>query len=137
LFVLGEHEHVLLLLLHHIAGDGWSLVPLLRDLSRCYAARREGRAAELPSLPVQYADYALWQQEVLGEESDSGSSIARQLAFWRRLPGCSRGLARAATLRSAARLPGAATVRWTIWLGFSSTRWCCAPTCRATRAFAS
>ena len=83
LFVLGEGEHVLLLLLHHIAGDGWSLVPLLRDLSRCYAARREGRAAELPLLPVQYADYALWQQQVLGEESDSASSIARQLAFWR------------------------------------------------------
>src|SRR5262249_31215537 len=83
LFVLGEEEHVLLLALHHIAGDGWSLVPLLRDLSICYAARAEGRAGELPSLAVQYADYALWQQEDLGEESDNGSAIARQLAFWR------------------------------------------------------
>src|SRR5262249_10826844 len=83
LLVLGEEEHVLLLALHHIAGDGWSLVPLLRDLSAHYAARAEDRAAELPALPVQYADYALWQQEVLGEESDSGSAIARQLGFWR------------------------------------------------------
>src|SRR5205807_6743154 len=83
LFELGEHEHVLLLTLHHIAGDGWSLHPLLHDLSRAYAARREGRVAELPPLPVQYADYALWQQEVLGEESDSASAIGRQLAFWR------------------------------------------------------
>jgi hypothetical protein len=82
LYVLGEREHVLLLLIHHIAGDGWSLAPLLRDLSRCYAARREGRAAELAPLPVQYADYALWQQRVLGEESDAGSAIARQLSFW-------------------------------------------------------
>ena len=82
LFALGESEHVLLLLLHHIAGDGWSLAPLARDLARSYAARCRGRAPELPALPVQYADYTLWQHRLLGAESDAESAISRQLAFW-------------------------------------------------------
>src|SRR5262245_23816375 len=82
LFKLGDCEHVLLLLLHHIAGDGWSMTPLWRDLARAYAARRDGREAELAQLPVQYADYTLWQHEVLGREDDPASVIARQLAFW-------------------------------------------------------
>ena len=75
-------EHVLLLLLHHIAGDGWSLGPLSRDLSALYRARCEGRAAALAPLAVQYADYTLWQQAVLGSEDEASSAIARQLAFW-------------------------------------------------------
>ncbi|MBV8855284.1 MAG: AMP-binding protein, partial [Sinobacteraceae bacterium] len=83
LFVRSAREHVLLLLVHHIAGDGWSLSPLLRDLGGCYQARRAGQAPELASLPVQYADYTLWQREVLGGESDGESALARQLAFWR------------------------------------------------------
>ena len=73
---------MLLLLVHHIAGDGWSLAPLARDLARAYAARRNGKAPDLPALPVQYADYTLWQHQVLGDESDPQSAIARQLAFW-------------------------------------------------------
>ena len=82
LFVLDEREHVLLLLLHHIAGDGWSMAPLVRDLVSFYAARCRGGAADLPALPVQYADYTLWQNTVLGEESDPESAISRQLAYW-------------------------------------------------------
>ena len=84
LFVLGEREHVLLLVLHHITGDGWSWGPLARDLGRAYAARCRGSAPEFAALPVQYADYTLWQHEVLGEEGDPDSAIARQLAFWTR-----------------------------------------------------
>jgi hypothetical protein len=82
LFVLGPREHVLLVVLHHIAGDGWSLAPLARDLAAAYRARCRGQAPELPPLPVQYADYTLWQYEVLGREDDPDSAIARQLAFW-------------------------------------------------------
>src|SRR5262245_19518206 len=82
LFPLGEREHVLLLLLHHIAGDGWSLAPLARDLGRAYAARSSGHAPDPAALPVQYADYTLWQHDVLGSEEDKESTIARQLAFW-------------------------------------------------------
>jgi hypothetical protein len=82
LFELSLDEHVVLLVLHHIAGDGWSLGPLGRDLSRFYDARRSGVSAGLEPLSVQYADYTLWQRAVLGEESDGGSAIARQLSFW-------------------------------------------------------
>ncbi len=78
----GEDEHVLLIVLHHIAGDGWSLRPLWRDLAAFYRARREGVAAALSPLPVQYADYTLWQQAALGDESDASSALARQLLFW-------------------------------------------------------
>ena len=83
LFVLGADEHVLLLVLHHIASDGWSMAPLWRDLRHSYAARLAGRAPEFSPLPVQYADYTLWQHEVLGSESDADSAISRQLMYWR------------------------------------------------------
>jgi len=82
LFRLAPDEHVLLLVLHHIAGDDWSLSPLAADLSRAYAARRTGRAPDWAPLPVQYADYTLWQRAVLGDEDDPDSLIARRLAFW-------------------------------------------------------
>ena len=82
LFALGAGEHVVVLLLHHIAGDGWSLAPLLRDLGRFYEARCRGQAAAVAALPVQYADYTLWQHAVLGSEEDGESAISRQLSFW-------------------------------------------------------
>ncbi|WP_121643203.1 amino acid adenylation domain-containing protein [Bacillus vallismortis] len=83
LFVIGPGECVLLLLVHHIVGDGWSLTPLTRDLGAAYAARCHGKAPEWAPLAVQYADYALWQQELLGSGDDPNSLIAGQLAFWK------------------------------------------------------
>src|SRR5262249_19087315 len=83
LFAVSPDTHVLLLLLHHIAGDGWSLAPLLRDLAIAYGARLRGEAPAFAALPVQYADFTLWQHAVLGEESDPDSAIARQLAYWK------------------------------------------------------
>ena len=69
-FVLGDCEHVLLVALHHIAGDGWSMGRLTGDLGRAYGARLKGAVPAFAALPVQYADYTLWQHTVLGEESD-------------------------------------------------------------------
>ncbi|MEU9125517.1 amino acid adenylation domain-containing protein [Streptomyces sp. NPDC048506] len=76
-------EQVLLVVLHHIAADGWSFTPLFRDLSRAYAARSAGSAPVLAPLPVQYRDFAAWQREVLGDRKDPDSLLARQLARWR------------------------------------------------------
>jgi amino acid adenylation domain-containing protein len=77
-----RQDHVLLLVIHHIAGDGWSFGPLARDLAVSYQARRTGDASVLPPLDVQYADYALWQRELLGTDADPGSRMSNQLGFW-------------------------------------------------------
>ncbi|MDH2423774.1 non-ribosomal peptide synthetase [Sphaerisporangium sp. TRM90804] len=84
LFRMGDGEYALLLLFHHIAGDGWSFSPLARDLMTSYEARRRGEEAVLPALPVQYADYTLWQHELLGDGDDPSSVLGRQLDYWRR-----------------------------------------------------
>ncbi|WP_225818096.1 condensation domain-containing protein, partial [Streptomyces echinatus] len=82
LFVLSETEHVLLLVLHHIAGDGWSMGPLARDVGEAYAARVDGRVPGWAPLPVQYVDYTLWQHGLLGDEKDPDSLAGRQVRFW-------------------------------------------------------
>src|SRR5512139_144337 len=74
---------VVLLLVHHVAGDGWSLRPLLRDLTTAYAARLDGRSPGWAPLPVSYADYTLWQRDLLGDLGDPQSLAAQQLAYWR------------------------------------------------------
>ncbi|HEY7767793.1 amino acid adenylation domain-containing protein [Longimicrobium sp.] len=71
-------DHVLLLSMHHIVSDGWSMGVFSRELSALYAAFRDGRESPLPSLPVQYADYAVWQREQL-----EGEVLDRQLSYWR------------------------------------------------------
>ncbi|GAA2819638.1 hypothetical protein GCM10010452_54950 [Crossiella cryophila] len=80
---LGPADCVLLAVFHHIAFDEWSLRPFVEDLTAAYAARHEGHAPELTPLPVQYADYALWQRALLGAPGDPKSLQAKQLTYWR------------------------------------------------------
>ncbi|MET8982232.1 amino acid adenylation domain-containing protein [Streptomyces sp. NPDC004539] len=83
LFEIGAGEHVLLLVLHHIAGDGASMAPLARDLAGAYTARSRGEAPDWTELPLQYADFAVWQRKVLGAADDPDSALSRQLDHWR------------------------------------------------------
>ncbi|WP_240686850.1 non-ribosomal peptide synthetase [Amycolatopsis suaedae] len=76
---IGEADQVLAVVLHHIATDEWSDRPFLADLATAYRARVAGRAPEWTPLPVQYADYTLWQQRLL-----DGEIGAEQEAFWAR-----------------------------------------------------
>ena len=83
LHVSAPHAAVLSVVIHHIACDGWSMGPFLRDLSDSYRARLAGRPPALTDLPVSYRDYTAWQQEVLGREDDPDSVVHHQLTFWR------------------------------------------------------
>ena len=86
---LGEREHAVLLVLHHIASDGWSMGVLVRELEAHYAAALTGDIAVLPPLPVQYADHAAWQRARL-----TGPRLADEIDYWReRLAGAPPALA--------------------------------------------
>ncbi|MGY2403239.1 amino acid adenylation domain-containing protein [Pseudomonas sp. SDO5271_S396] len=82
LLALAEEDHVLVLVQHHIVSDGWSMGVMVQELMRLYAAYSLGQDCELAPLPIQYADYALWQRRWMeaGEKS-------RQLTYWRELLG--------------------------------------------------
>jgi amino acid adenylation domain-containing protein len=75
---LGDQEHVLLLTMHHIVSDGWSLQVLNKELAALYEAFSAGRPSPLPGLPIQYVDFAHWQREWL-----QGEALEKQLAYWR------------------------------------------------------
>ncbi|HYH79832.1 MAG TPA: condensation domain-containing protein, partial [Longimicrobium sp.] len=75
---LGEEEHVLVLAMHHVVSDGWSMGVLFRELGALHEAFARGEASPLPELPVQYADFAVWQRAWL-----SGEVLERQIAWWK------------------------------------------------------
>ena len=79
---LGADDHVLILIQHHIVSDGWSMRVMVDELIALYAGFSSGTATELAALPIQYADYALWQRSWM----EAGEK-ARQLAYWRELLG--------------------------------------------------
>ncbi len=81
---LAQGEYVLVLVVHHIAADGWSMQPLARDLMLAYTARLGDQAPSWTPLAVQYADYALWKLAALGSEDDPNSVSAQQLSYWNR-----------------------------------------------------
>jgi len=76
---LGEQEHVLAIVLHHIICDGWSLNVLLREMVTLYEGQRRGEGEGLPELELQYGDYAVWQREWL-----QGEVLEQQLRYWKR-----------------------------------------------------
>ncbi len=84
LFRLADDEHVLLLCMHHIIADGWSLGVLVREISALYETLRQGRPSPLAEPAVQYADFAAWQRAWLDD-----ARLEPQLAYWQqRLAGC-------------------------------------------------
>jgi amino acid adenylation domain-containing protein len=79
LLKLGDEEHIALMTMHHIISDGWSIGILIREFAALYQAFTAGRPSPLPELPIQYSDFAVWQQEWL-----QGEALKTQLAYWKR-----------------------------------------------------
>jgi natural product biosynthesis luciferase-like monooxygenase protein len=79
LYRLGPTEHALMLVMHHIASDGWSMAILYRELGVCYEAFGRGVSPKLPELPIQYGDFAQWQEEYL-----QGETLKRLVEFWKK-----------------------------------------------------
>ncbi|MEU4345754.1 amino acid adenylation domain-containing protein, partial [Nocardia sp. NPDC023852] len=82
LLAVSQTDHVVVLVMHHISADGFSLRPLLRDVVLAYTERTRGEVPSWTPLEVQYADYALWQRDVLGAEDDAESVAAQQIGYW-------------------------------------------------------
>ncbi|WP_315751432.1 non-ribosomal peptide synthetase [Bradyrhizobium sp. SZCCHNS3055] len=88
LLQLAPEDHVLVLSMHHVVSDGWSMGVLVGEVEQLYAAFAAGRSSPLPALPIQYADYAVWQRRWLAEET-----LQRQLGYWtQQLSGAPAGL---------------------------------------------
>ena len=85
LFLVDSQACVLLLVVHHMAGDGLSMEILARDLALAYRARSGGMMPAWSALPVQYADYALWHRQLHNGNERAGSTIAQHEAFWQRV----------------------------------------------------
>src|SRR6185436_2668294 len=78
LLKLDEHHHILLFIMHHIISDGWSIGVLVQDVAAFYESFRRGQpAALLPELPIQYADFAVWQRQWL-----QGEVLESQIKYW-------------------------------------------------------
>nr|WP_239062680.1 amino acid adenylation domain-containing protein [Streptomyces sp. SID13031] len=82
LFRLSPREHVLLLVTYHIACDGWSMGILMRDLAEAYQARASGQGPGWADLPVQYADYSLWERGLLGDSGEASTILSSQVDYW-------------------------------------------------------
>ncbi|WP_287384606.1 non-ribosomal peptide synthetase, partial [Gordonia sp. (in: high G+C Gram-positive bacteria)] len=82
LLAQGEQEHLLAVIVHHIGADGESMLPLVTDIVTAYSARVDGQAPQWEPLAVQFADFAIWQHEVLGSADDADSVVGRQLGYW-------------------------------------------------------
>nr|WP_268988302.1 non-ribosomal peptide synthetase [Rhodococcus fascians] len=78
----GPSAHVLVLVVHHISADGLSMTPLARDVALAYGARSHGTPPQWSPLPVQYADFAVWQRQILGNAEDPTSVLAQQIRYW-------------------------------------------------------
>ncbi len=76
-------HHTLVIVIHHIAADGWSIAPLMKDVLTAYVARSSGHAPEFTALEVHYADFAIWQREALGAVNESASVLGAQASYWR------------------------------------------------------
>jgi amino acid adenylation domain-containing protein len=83
LLQLGQGRHVLVLVVHHIACDGGSLPAFTRELGLAYAHRKQNEVPPFASMPVQYVDYTLWQQHVMGTFAEPDSLLTRQLTYWK------------------------------------------------------